>query len=389
MTTDKTSAKTNFIVRDKPVKRVVIKVGSNLLVSEDSINKNYIQNLCKMISNLKQQGLECIIVSSGSVACGLEALGLLKKSTHKNRYKKFTIPQIQAAAAVGQGRLIQHYSDSFAKHNLVAAQLLVTYDDIHHRQRYLNIKNTIAELINQNIIPILNENDTVSVDEITFGDNDYLSALITHLVDADLLILSSTISGLINYQENDQKVISDIYDINKDIEDMIQDTKSSFGTGGMLSKITAAQKLMKTGHMLAIVDGADINNILNLLSNKNIGTVFHAKNTGVKQKKKWLGFASRSKGDLIIDAGAANAILNNNKSLLPIGILETYGDFKVGDIVNIIVDNKLIAKGQVNYNQKEVDKIKRHNSTEIKDLLGFKPYDEVILKDNMVILNDE
>lgn len=381
----------DYKTRDKVIKRVVIKIGSNLLVTDDhTINIDFIHSLCAAINQFRQNGLECILVSSGSVACGLDALGTLGKLKQKSKYgNKFTIPKIQAAAAIGQSRLINNYSKALADYNIMVAQLLITYDDFYNRQRYLNIKNTVSELLENSIIPIFNENDTVSVDEITFGDNDYLSALITHLVGADLLVLMSTIDGLLDLNKNSEnynEVVDNVFQIDESIQKLIQDSTSKFGTGGMSSKISAAKKLMQTGHMLAIVNGQDITNLNAILNNKNIGTVFHPKQNNIKQKKLWLGFASRAKGNIIIDSGAADAILKNNKSLLPVGVVDLSGIFECGDIVNIIYDNKTIARGQTNYNNEEIIKIKQKKSSEIDGILGFKPYDEIILKDNMVII---
>lgn len=375
------------IIRNKQIKRAVIKVGSNLLINDGSINPIFINRLCKQIAELRALGVECIIVSSGSVGCGLETIKQFKSNSDYN-IKKLSVPEKQAAAAVGQSKLIQYYSEAFLKLNIIVAQLLVTYDDIHNRLRYLNIKNTVSTLLKQNIIPIFNENDTVAVDEITFGDNDYLSALITHLVDADILILLSTIDGLLNFNDNKSKgiLISDVHEINHDIKSLIIDSKSSYGTGGMTSKINAAEKLMQTGHLLAIINGANFNNLVDLFDNKSIGTVFYPKNNNINQKKLWIGFASKAKGYLEIDSGAADAILDNNKSLLPVGVIKVDGIFGRGDIVNINYNNKTIAKGQVNYSFEEISKIKQLKTSEIIKILEYKPYDEVVHKDNMVLI---
>lgn len=377
------------IVRNTKIKRVVLKVGSNLLINNGKINKDFISNLCKQISELRTLGVECIIVSSGAVGCGLDILKPLYKNGTTNHIQKLSVPEKQAAAAIGQGKLIQYYSESFLQYNIIAAQLLVTYDDIHNRLRYLNIKNTVTTLLKQNVVPIFNENDTVSVDEITFGDNDYLSALVTHLVGADLLVLLSTINGLLDYSTSlngKYNLINDVYQLNADIRALIKDDKrSSYGTGGMTSKISAAEKLMQTGHLLAIINGSEGSNLDKLFNNETIGTVFYPKNRNLNHKKLWIGFAGKSKGNLEVDSGAAEAILDKNKSLLPVGVIHANGLFGRGDIVNIIYNNKTIAKGQINYSLDEVNKIKQLKSSDIIEMLGYKPYDEIVHKDNMVI----
>ncbi len=370
------------ILRD--IKRIVIKVGSSILASTDKgLHYNVFSKLAKEISNLKRQGYEIALVSSGAIAAGMEKLGL--------RNRPISITQKQATAAIGQSRLMNIYEKFFSRYNQMVAQILLTHDDLSHRKRFLNARNTMLNLLELGVIPIINENDTVVVDEIKFGDNDNLSALITNLIEADLLIILTDIDGLFNSDpklDQNAKCISLVKDIDElEIRKDIEDSKGKWSVGGVASKIQAAQKASRFGIPTVIALGTKRDVIQRILKGEEVGTLILPKRIKLSSRKHWIAFNLKPKGDLIVDEGAKKAIVQEGKSLLPSGIVKIRGSFERGDSVTLIgPKGKEFARGIVNYNSKELDKIKGLKTDEIEKSLGYKYSDEVIHRDDLVVL---
>jgi len=364
-------------------RRIVVKVGSSVLASvERGLHYETFAQLTKEISELKRQGYEILLVSSGAIAAGMEKLG------YKTRPKSIT--QKQATAAVGQSRLIHIYENYFSRYQQMVAQILLTHDDLSHRRRFLNARNTLLTLLELGIIPIINENDTVVVDEIKVGDNDNLSALITNLIEADLLIILSDIEGICDKDprsHSDARCISLIEDIDADMEAVTEDTKSQMSVGGMVSKIQAARKASRFGIPTVVASGTRKEVLRHILKGKEIGTLILPKASTLSSRKHWIAFNLKPKGELIVDEGAKKAIVLRGKSLLPSGVTEVRGTFDRGDSVSCIGPRgKEFARGLVNYSLQELEKIKGHRTGEIEKILGYNYSDEVIHRDDLVIL---
>lgn len=364
-------------------KRIVIKIGSSTLTHQTGkLNFSKIENLAMQIADLVNQGKEVILVSSGAIAVGMARLGL------KERPK--TIPGKQAAAAVGQGILMHTYEKIFADYGQVVAQILLTKADAVDRKRYTNCKNTFVALLAQGVIPIVNENDVVAVDEIKIGDNDTLSAIVASIVDADVLIILSDIDGL--YTANPQtdstaRLVAEVRDITVEIEKSAGGAGSSVGTGGMATKIQAAKIAVNSGISMLIASGETKNIIYRLMQGENMGTIFLPKETKLQFRKRWLAFGARLKGKIIIDQGCEEALITRGSSLLSAGIIAVEAVFDVGATVPIYNTlGREIARGLVNFNSQELELIKGLKSSEVEKLLGHKAYEEVIHRDNMVIL---
>ena len=362
-------------------RRVVIKVGSNVLTTKNGLNLNLISSLSRQISNLMDRGLELIFVSSGAMASGIKKLGLPGRPEE--------IPKRQAVAAVGQAGLIMEYEKAFERFNIKVAQILLTSEDLNHRRRYLNSRNTINTLLSWKVIPIINENDTIMVEEIKLGDNDNLSAMITLLMDAQLLINLTDIDGLYDSDPRkypDAKLLPIVSTIGKDIVKIAGDIPGTLGTGGMLSKVQAARKVSTAGIPMVIANGETPDILLRLFEGESHGTFFVPNKEKLASRKCWIAFTLKPKGILRIDAGAAEAILKKGKSLLPSGITDVEGEFGVGASVCFATqEQEPFGCGLVNYSSLEIRKIRGLKSNRIKDILGNKPYDEVIHRDNLVI----
>jgi glutamate 5-kinase len=364
-------------------RRIVVKVGSSILASvEKGLHYEVFSHLTKEISELKRQGYEIVLVSSGAIAAGMEKLG------YKTRPQSIT--QKQATAAVGQSRLIHIYENYFSRYQQMVAQVLLTHDDLSHRRRFLNARNTLLALLELGIIPIINENDTVVVDEIKVGDNDNLSALITNLIEADLLIILTDIEGICDRDPRshpDAKCISLIEDIDAEMEGVMGETKSQMSVGGMVSKIQAARKASRFGIPTVVACGTKKEVLRQVLKGKEIGTLILPKKRTLSSRKHWIAFNLKPKGDVIVDEGAKKAIVQKGKSLLPSGVLEVRGTFDRGDSVSCIGPRgKEFARGLVNYGLQELDKIKGHRTSEIEKVLGYKYSDEIIHRDDLVVL---
>ena len=366
------------------VSKIVIKIGTRVLTNEDGLlDKNRIMELSEQVVKLRLRGFSVVIVSSGSIGAGISALGLQKRPS--------ILPELQAAAAIGQGKLIEVYNECFKKHGYHAAQLLLTRQDFEDRQRYLNTCNTLHSLLNFKTIPIINENDTISVEEITFGDNDILSALVTNLLRADLLILLSSVDGLYTTPPAPGKscrVLSVVDSISDDIKKLAFKQKTKEGVGGMQSKLEAANIATGSGEAVIIANGMQSEILSKIMNYDNVGTLFVPYNKKITSRKRWIGFTVKPKGKIYIDEGALSALQKKGKSLLPSGVVKIDGKFVKGDVVSIVdVDeNKEVARGLMNYSDDEVRKVKGLRTSLIKKTLGYKPYDEIIHRDNIVLL---
>ena len=362
--------------------RVVIKIGSSLITDNGRrLNLDLINSITKQISAIKETGVTISIVSSGAVAFGMSRLNwsIRPKSLH----------DLQAAAAIGQIGLARAYQDSFEKHGLQAAQILLTHDDLTHRTRYLNARSTLRTLIELGAIPIVNENDSVAIDEIKFGDNDTLAALVTNLVEADLMILLTDQNGLYtsNPRENlDAKLVKEASVDDPNLDKMAEGAGSQFGRGGMQTKITAARKAAKSGARTIIANGMAADILTEIISGNFVGTTLLPAKPILTSRKQWLGSHLQSRGILTLDQGAVRALVDERKSLLPIGVRETKGDYNRGDIV-VCVDtsgNK-VATGLINYNSTETRKIIGFPSQDIERLIGYVNDPELIHRDNLAI----
>jgi glutamate 5-kinase len=365
------------------VRRVVVKIGSSLITSKDhGLNPHRLEAYGDEVARLKKDGYEVLLVTSGAIVSGLEKLGLRKRPQ--------SLPEKQAAAAVGQSRLMWAYEKSFEARGLKVAQVLLTRDDLTDRKRFLNSRNTLTTLLELDVIPIINENDTVAVDEIRFGDNDSLAGLVTHLIDAHLLIILSDVQGL--YAEDPRfnpkaRVISTVTEVTPEISAIAGSPLGEEGIGGMASKIQAAGDVAAYGAPTVIASGQEADILHRILSAEEIGTIVLPLGDRLTSRKRWIGYTLRSKGRLVLDDGAVEALVQKGKSLLPSGIIKVEGRFESGDAVSCIDRNgRELAKGLVNYTAGEVSKIKGTKTPEASKILGYKGYDEVIHRDNLVIL---
>ena len=368
-----------------PARRLVVKVGSNVLTSDQGLNLPVIYALSRQVSVLMKQGMEVILVSSGAMAAGQKKTGLAKRPDD--------IPRRQAIAAVGQPGLMLEYEKAFSVYDIKVAQILLTGDDLtKSRDRYLNARNTLNMLLSWQIVPVINENDTVVVEEIKFGDNDNLSALIALLMNADLLVNLTDIDGLYTgdpRRKKDAALISAVEAIDDHIESIAGNIPGTLGTGGMLSKIRAAAKVTNAGIPMIIASGRDPDVLEKVFSGREIGTFFVPAKEKLSSRKCWIGYNVKPRGILKIDDGAAKAIVRRGKSLLPGGIIAVEGDFGVGDAVTLTDGSGMrVAVGLVNYGAVDIRKIMGCRTDRIKSRLGEKSYDEVVHRDNLTVLNE-
>ncbi len=367
----------------KTVKRVVIKIGSRVLTDSDgALDMAVIGRICDEISVLHQRGLEVIVVSSGAIAAGRSELGL----TDKPR----TIPHKQAAAAVGQTRLMRAYETCLAPNNLNVGQVLLTSEDLGSRQRFLNARATLNALLGFGIIPIINENDTVVVDEIKFGDNDNLSALVTNVAEAHLLLILTDIEGFYSADPNtdhDAVLIPTIKGITRDVERAAGGSTSAVGTGGMATKVAAAKKAGKNGVATIMVSGKKNGIIVAALQGDEVGTLFVPSEIGLNRRKHWIAYTLKPSGRILVDDGARNALLKKGKSLLPSGIVRVEGRFERGACIRLSgLDGVEFARGLSDYSSSEAVRLVGCNSSEIESILGYHYGDVIIHRDNLVLL---
>ena len=368
----------------KHAKRILIKIGSGVLTGENGLDLAIIENIVDEIAAFTKQGYQFVVVSSGAIASGRHRMGF--------KHKLQSLPEKQAAAAIGQGRLMRVYSNAFGKHELIVAQMLLTMSDLTERTRFLNTRNTLNMLLEWGVIPIINENDTVAVEELKFGDNDNLASMMANIMEANILINLTNTDGLYDGNPKDKKkskLIPLVKDITDDIEKAASSVADPVGMGGMKSKVIAARKVTAFGIPFIIVPGKKKGILHEVFSGENVGTLFLPMEEHLKSKKHWIAFTLRSRGKLYIDDGARSAITRQGKSLLPGGVLAVEGDFSVGDPVTCLdASGQVFAKGLVNYSSRDIDRIKGLKTAKIKQVLGSHPYDEIIHRDNMAVSKD-
>ena len=363
-------------------RRIVIKIGTSTLThSNGQLNLRRIEYLVREIADLHNQDLEVVVVSSGAIGVGANRMGY--------RQVPKTMPEKQALAAIGQGALLHLYEKLFAEYSKTVAQVLITRGDFDERLRYLNATNALLALLNMKVIPIVNENDTVVVEEIKFGDNDTLSAVVAGVVDADLLIILSDVDGFYDHdprKDKQARLLREVNEVTADMEDNSRNRGSSFSSGGMYTKLRAARMVMAAGIPMVIANSDEKDVIRRIVACEEVGTLFIPREEKMHARKKWIAFGSLAQGELVVDEGACLALLNKGKSLLPSGVVSVSGDFERGTIVSVNnPDGQEIARGVVNYSAEEISCIAGKQSREIEKILGEKDYDEVIHRNNLWI----
>jgi glutamate 5-kinase len=354
---------------------VVVKVGTDAITDDAGRpDRKVIHSLARQVAEAMEAGVTVTLVASGAIGAGVGELEL------PGRPK--TLPKLQAAAAVGQGQLMRTFHDAFARHGVRVGQVLVTRDDFENRPRYLNIRNTLAALAEMKALPIVNENDAVAVDEIRYGDNDIIAALVATMLWADLLVLLTVVDGVLR----DGKVVDLIDTVDEQALSLAGRDRSRSGSGGMSSKLSAAGMVVQAGEAVAIANARTPNVLRKLLAGKRVGTVFVPSQRKMSSRKRWIGQAARPAGKLTIDDGAVRALTGRGKSLLPSGITAVSGRFAKGDTVSIVnAAGTEIARGLTNYSAEQVAQIKGLKTSQVAKVLGEKPYDEVVHRNNMTL----
>lgn len=354
-----------------------MKVGTRVLTDkENRIDRSVLKHLSDQIAELMDRGIEVVLVSSGAIGSGLGVLKLHKKPK--------SLSHLQAIAAVGQNHLMDMYNEHLAKRGYVAGQILLTQEDFSDRKRYLNIRYTLDTLLSYRAIPIINENDSISTAEIKCGDNDRISSLVADLSDSDTLVILSDVDGL--YDENGC-VISDVREVSGKIMGLCRGKGSEVSTGGMATKLEAVRHATRSGVRCFIARGKKENVLIDIADGKHAGTRFAAADKTISARKRWIAFGLKPKGRIKVDDGAAKAVAFRNKSLLPGGIIAVEGSFECGDVVEILnEERRVIARGLSNYSSEEVERIKGKRSDRIEHELGYKDYDEVVHRDNLVVV---
>ena len=376
----------------KNIKRVVIKIGSSVISNKNKgrsslecgLSKDWVRHYARKIKVIQDNGYDVVLVSSGAIMAGRERLGLNRAD--------LSIPEKQACAAIGQSFLMHTYEKAFEKKDIKVAQILLSNDDLGNRRRYLNAKHTIEALLERNVIPIINENDSVTVEEIKIGDNDTLSATVACLVDAQLLIILSDVEGLYNrdpsskIKEEKAELISHVGRVNEEIERTAGKSNNRLTVGGMYTKVLAAKKTMSFGIPTLVVNGLDEKILENVFSGKDVGTLFWSGKGKIRDRKHWIAHTLKPAGALIVDEGARKALVEMGKSLLPAGLKKIQGEFEFGKAVKILdEEGREIGRGLVNYNSRDLQEIKGMKTSAIKKSIGDSFYEEVIHRDDLVI----
>ena len=365
----------------RQVRRIVVKVGSALVTANGAgLDTVALNDWARQIASLRRGGREVVLVSSGAIAAGMQKLGWKKRPKE--------IHQLQAAAAVGQMGLVDTYERAFDRYGLAAAQILLTHDDLADRQRYLNARSTLTTLLELGVVPIINENDTVVTDEIKFGDNDTLGALVANLIDADALIILTDQPGLYTADPRrspDASLVSEAEAGDPKLEAMAGGAGTGIGTGGMLTKVLAARRAAHSGAHTVIASGREVDVLLRLIEGESIGSILYASHSRRAARKQWLADHLQLAGALVIDEGALRA-LKSGKSLLPVGVIEARGDFRRGEAgAGLTESGEEIARGLVNYGASECRRILRAPTTKIEIILGYIDEPELIHRDNLVM----
>lgn len=367
----------------KSSQRWVIKIGSALLTNDGAgLNQQNIKVWVEQIVKLKKSGVEVVLVSSGAVAEGMSRLGISERPQ--------AVHELQAAAAVGQMGLVQAYESKFSQHGMHTAQVLLTHDDLSNRQRYLNARGTIRSLLELDVIPVINENDTVVTEEIRFGDNDTLAALVVNLIEADHLVILTDQEGLFDKNPrtySDAKIIKQADVADSILDSMVESSGGKFGSGGMLTKLRAARLAARSGANTIIANGRDSDNLMRIQAGDEVGSLLFTDKKPDTAHKQWLAGHLQMRGKLVIDSGAENVLSTSGSSLLAVGIKSVAGDFSRGEVVGCVSETgRKIACGLVNYNADEIRRLLGQPSDKINDILGYVNEDEIIHRDNLVLL---
>jgi glutamate 5-kinase len=365
---------------------IVVKVGSRVLAGAGGqLNRDRVEALSEELHQLLEGGRKVVLVTSGAVAAGMGQLQLARRPTN--------LAQLQAVAAVGQSHLVEAYDRGLRAQGRHAAQVLLTARDLDDRTAYLNVRNTIRALFEFGAVPIINENDTVSVDELmtTFGDNDRLAAMVTNLIRAPLLVLLSDVDGLYDGDPSDagSKVISTVARLDESIFQLVRDRATGLSKGGMASKLEAARIATTAGENVIIANGRTPGVLAKIVAGETVGTLILAGGQSIRSFKRWIGFTAQPRGVVVLDAGAREAIENRGKSLLAIGVVNASGSFKKGDVVSLVDGaGSEFARGLSNYNVDDLLRIKGLKTEQIAAVLGRLPYDEVVHRDNIALTRD-
>jgi glutamate 5-kinase len=377
--------------RIRSAARLVVKLGSAVVTTErGDVDRARIADICAQVAELHRSGKQVIIITSGAIRAGLHRLrSHLPKGNQAA--KTHGLPLRQAAAAVGQSELIACFRDSLAAHGIATAQVLVTQSEIADSRRHLHLRNLLFGLLGEHrAVPVLNENDPVSARGLEIGENDRLAALVAARVDADLLVLLSDVEGFFTSDprtDPEAKLIPVVAQITPEIARLARDTSTDAGTGGMQAKLEAARTAAKSGILMVVAKGSQRRVLLRIAGGEAVGTLFVPGSTRIRLRKRWIAFARRPAGYLVVDAGAARALVERGSSLLPVGVVEVGGDFRRGDTVSVRdLASKEIARGLVNFSAEQVRRIRRMKSKEIESVLGARHFDEVIHRDNLVVL---
>jgi glutamate 5-kinase len=370
-------------------KTVVVKVGTRVLTHGDgTLDQDQVTSIAEQLVALMEQKRRVVLVSSGAVGAGIGRLGMTRRPTD--------LAHLQAVAAVGQSRLIESYNRALEKHGRHAAQILLTADDINDRTRYLNVSNTLLALFQYGALPIINENDTVRVDELerNVGDNDRLAAMVTNLLRAPLLVLLSDVDGLFDRHPSEPQavVIPTVGQLDETIREFQRQPESNaanhLSRGGMASKLEAARMAVSAGESVVIANGRRSNVLVEILAGQEVGTLIVPQGPAVASRKRWIGLTAQPKGRLMLDAGARNAVERQGRSLLAIGVREVEGSFQMGDVVAVCDESgQEFARGLINYGSNDMRRIAGHPTERITEILGHRPYDEVIHRDNLAIVS--
>ncbi len=364
-------------------RRIVVKVGSSLVTNEGrGVDAAAVGNWCRQIAGLAAQGRELVMVSSGAIAEGMQRLGWTKRPRE--------IHELQAAAAVGQMGLAQAYESALRENGMRSAQVLLTHADLADRERYLNARSTLLTLLALAVVPVINENDTVVNDEIKFGDNDTLGALVANLLDADALVILTDQQGLYSAdprQHPDARLIALAHSGAPELERMAGGAGTAIGRGGMLTKVLAAKRAARSGSDTVIVSGREPDVLLRLAAGEDLGTVLLASTPKLAARKQWISNQLQLRGAVTIDDGAVQKLCSEGKSLLPVGVIDVEGDFRRGDVIAVRdLRGAEVARGLANYGSSEARRIARHHSVEFERLLGFTGEPEMIHRDNLIVV---
>jgi glutamate 5-kinase len=362
---------------------VVVKVGTNVLTDDrGTLDRARVRSLADQVQRLKAAGRKVVLVSSGAIGAGVGELGLGRRPTG--------LRQLQACAAVGQSVLMRAYQEALAPHGTHTAQILLTAHDFDSRARYLNVRNTILSLFEWGCLPVINENDTVSVAEIRFGDNDHLAAMVTNLLQAPLLVLLTNVDGLFSADPTTDPtatLLTTVPAIDRTVTGLAGATRSALGTGGMRSKLRAARLVTASGEPVVMANGSTPDILDRIFAAEPVGTLFLPHGGAVPAWKRWLGYTARPRGRLVTDAGARVAVETKGKSLLPIGVVQVSGSFGKGDVVALADANGAeYARGLSNYSADDAEKIRGLRTEQVAEVLGTLPYEEMVHRDNLVVL---